>query len=78
MRRVCDQKTSGSNHAQVSVVWTYTSVEKLSMVCMHLKDPLESFDKRRGLSPSSGLLSVTDTSITMTKGDVKLYLINQS
>ena len=40
--------------------------------CVHLKDPLESVEKSRGLSPGSGFLSVADMSITVTKGDVKL------
>ena len=40
--------------------------------CVHLKDPLQSVEKSRGLSPGSGFLSVADISITVTKGDVKL------
>ena len=40
--------------------------------CVHLKDPLESVEKSRGLSPGSRFLSVADMSVTVTKGDVKL------
>ena len=45
--------------------------------CVHLKDPLESIEKSRGLSPGSGFLSVADMSITVTKGDVKLQQTNK-
>ena len=41
--------------------------------CVHLKDHLECIEKSIGLSPGSGFLSVADMSITVTKGDVKLY-----
>ena len=34
--------------------------------CVHLKYPLESVEKSRGLSPGSGFLSVADMSITVT------------
>ena len=36
--------------------------------CVHLKDPVESVKKRRGLSLGSGFLSVIDIFITLTKG----------
>ena len=39
--------------------------------CVHLKDPLESVEKSRGLSPGTRFLSVADMSIIVTKGDVK-------
>ena len=45
--------------------------------CVHLKDPFESVEKSRGLSPGSGFLSVADMSITVTKGDVKLQQTNK-
>ena len=44
--------------------------------CVHLKYPLESVEKSRGLSPGSGFLSVADMSITVTKGDVKTSINN--
>ena len=40
--------------------------------CVHLKEPLESVEKSRGLSPDSGFLSVADMSVTVTKGDIKI------
>ena len=42
------------------------------------KYPLESSEKRTGLFPRSGFLSVIDMSIIVIKGDSKHQLINQS
>ena len=47
-------------------------VRKTVCGCVHLKYPLESVEKSRGLSPGSGFLSVTVLSVTVKKGDVKL------
>ena len=44
---------------------------------MYLKDPLESVEKSRGLSPGSGFLFVADMAVTVTKLDVKLHSANQ-
>ena len=75
-----DQKVPGSNPVWVGCcgVDIYQWFNKGLVVCItvcgcvHLKDPLESVEKSRGLSPGSGFLSVADMSITVTKGDVKL------
>ena len=75
-----DQEVPGSNPVWVGCggVDIYHWFNKGLVVCItvcgcvHLKDPLESVEKSRGLSPGSGFLSVADMSITVTKGDVKL------
>ena len=80
-----DQKVPGSNPVWVGCCgvdiyqWCLTGLTKAWWCvcitvcgCVHLKDPLESVEKSRGLSPGSGFLSVADMSITVTKGDVKL------
>ena len=83
-----DQEVPGSNPVCVGCCgvdiyqWCLTGLTKarwcakLLFGCTHLKDPLESVEKSRGLSPGSGFLSVADMSVTVTKGDVKTS-INQ-
>ena len=75
-----DQKVPGSNPVWIGCCgvvmpnWFNKRLVVCKTVygCVHLKDPLESVEKSRGLSPGSGFLSVADMSITVTKGDVKL------
>ena len=54
--------------------WFSKGLVVCKAVCgrVHLKDPLESVEKSRGLSPGARFLSVADMSETVTKGDVKL------
>ena len=52
-------------------------VYKTDYGCVHLKDPLEPFERTRGLSPRSVFLSVIDMSITVTKACVKQIWPNQ-
>ena len=74
-----DQKVPGSTPVLVALVWAYISVvplltgyQRLVMLALTLhgmqnglKDPLESFEKRRALSPGSWFLSVTVMSIAV-------------
>ena len=70
MHRVvtCDQNVLGSPPVWVALVWTVglkwfikgLEVWKTGYCGTHLKDPLESVQKSRELSPGARFLSVTD------------------
>ena len=67
----------------IASLWTYIPVVPnwvikclvISMqtdyCCVHLNDPLETFENIKGLSLGSGFQYVTDLSIKVTKGDIK-------